>query len=83
MIYDIIIVGSGVAGASTAIYLARTGRNVLLIEKETLPRYKPCGGGVIPRALSSSPTSIEPAIQARFSAVQINCLDTEIGRAHV
>ncbi len=45
--YDVAIVGSGPAGAATAFYLAQNGVNVCIIEKETLPRYKTCGGGFV------------------------------------
>ncbi|HCF26545.1 MAG TPA: dehydrogenase, partial [Cyanobacteria bacterium UBA11049] len=31
-----------------AYHLAKRGRSVLVLEKESLPRYKPCGGGVSP-----------------------------------
>jgi flavin-dependent dehydrogenase len=42
-VYDIIIVGGGLAGLSTAILSAKNGRSVLLIEKENYPRMKVCG----------------------------------------
>jgi geranylgeranyl reductase family protein len=44
--YDAIIVGSGPAGATAAYFLGQAGWNVLVLEKETLPRYKTCGGGI-------------------------------------
>jgi geranylgeranyl reductase family protein len=46
--FDCIIVGSGPAGSSAAYHLAKKGRSVVIVEKESLPRYKPCGGGVSP-----------------------------------
>ncbi len=46
--YDCIIVGAGPAGGTAAYHLAKAGHKVLIIEKESLPRYKPCGGGVSP-----------------------------------
>ena len=42
--YDVVIVGSGPAGASAARELVRSGRRVLIIEKKKLPRYKICSG---------------------------------------
>ena len=44
--YDVIVVGAGPAGATLAYELARKGIEVLLLEKEELPRYKCCAGGV-------------------------------------
>lgn len=41
---DVIVVGSGPAGASCARALRSEGIDVLVLEKETLPRYKCCSG---------------------------------------
>ncbi len=46
--YDCIIVGAGPAGATVARRCALKGLKVLIIEKEQLPRYKPCGGATTP-----------------------------------
>ena len=43
--YDIIIVGAGPAGAIAGKYLARSGKKVLLLQKD-LSFKKPCGGGI-------------------------------------
>ena len=48
--YEVIIIGAGPAGATLAYELASKGIRVLLIEKEALPRYKCCAGGVTFRA---------------------------------
>jgi len=37
--YDVIVIGGGPAGATTATVLAQHGRRVLLLERETFPRY--------------------------------------------
>jgi ribulose 1,5-bisphosphate synthetase/thiazole synthase len=37
---DVIVVGAGPAGATAATYLARSGVDVLLLEKSTFPRDK-------------------------------------------
>jgi geranylgeranyl reductase family protein len=44
--HDVIVVGAGPAGATLAYELAKGGIGVLLLEKEKLPRYKCCAGGV-------------------------------------
>lgn len=44
--HDVIIVGAGPAGATLAHELSRKGLDVLLLEKERLPRYKACAGGI-------------------------------------
>jgi menaquinone-9 beta-reductase len=48
---DVIIVGAGIAGSSSAIALAREGFHVLLLDRETFPRHKPCGEGVMPQGV--------------------------------
>jgi len=47
---DVTIVGAGPAGATLAYELARRGIGTLLLEKEKLPRYKCCAGGVSSKA---------------------------------
>ncbi|MDY6861667.1 MAG: FAD-dependent monooxygenase [Thermodesulfobacteriota bacterium] len=42
--YDVIIIGSGPSGASTAKSLTEKGLRALILEKESLPRYKCCSG---------------------------------------
>lgn len=48
MRYDVIVVGAGPSGSASAYFLARMGLSVLLMEKEHLPRPKPCAGAVPP-----------------------------------
>jgi menaquinone-9 beta-reductase len=42
---DVVVVGAGPGGAATAYFLAKRGVDVLLVEKETMPRDKACGDG--------------------------------------
>jgi choline dehydrogenase-like flavoprotein len=44
--HNVIVVGAGPAGASAAYWLGEAGQQVLALERDRLPRYKPCGGGV-------------------------------------
>ena len=48
--HDVIVVGAGPAGATLAYELAKMGIGVLVLEKEKLPRYKCCAGGVTSKA---------------------------------
>jgi geranylgeranyl reductase family protein len=48
---DVIIVGAGPGGSTTAAYLAQAGVDVLVLEKSTFPREKVCGDGLTPRAV--------------------------------
>ncbi|HEX2101552.1 MAG TPA: geranylgeranyl reductase family protein, partial [Candidatus Synoicihabitans sp.] len=43
---EVIVVGAGPGGASAAYHLARRGRHVLLLDRETFPRDKSCGDGL-------------------------------------
>ncbi len=51
--YDVIIVGGGPAGCSAAVFSARMGQKVLLVDKEIFPRDKICGDGISANAIAS------------------------------
>jgi len=61
--YDVAIVGAGPAGSTAAYHLATGGASVLVLDKATFPRDKPCGGGVTGRAARLLPFSIEPVVE--------------------
>ncbi|MDD1779501.1 MAG: NAD(P)/FAD-dependent oxidoreductase [Candidatus Helarchaeota archaeon] len=44
--YDVVISGSGPAGAMAGKVMAKAGYNVIIFDKAKLPWRKPCGGGV-------------------------------------
>jgi len=69
--FDVIIIGAGVAGSSAAYDLANAGLNVLVLEKEKLPRYKTCGGGVVLRAVILLPFDINPVVQTKISYADV------------
>jgi geranylgeranyl reductase family protein len=54
-VHDVIVVGTGPAGAVLAYLLAKRGLDVLILERATLPRYKSCGGGVTWKAMQNLP----------------------------
>ena len=68
--YDCIIVGAGPGGGAAAYHLAKQGHSVLLIEREALPRYKPCGGGVSPQVAEWFDFDFSPAISVRVKRIR-------------
>ncbi|HEY9805452.1 MAG TPA: geranylgeranyl reductase family protein [Candidatus Obscuribacterales bacterium] len=70
MMFDCIIVGAGPAGGTAAYHLAKQGRSVLVLEKEPLPRYKPCGGGVSPQVAQWFDFDLTPAISLKVNSVR-------------
>ncbi len=69
-IYNCIIVGAGPAGGTAAYHLAKGGHKVLVIEKEGLPRYKPCGGGVSPIIRKWFDFDFSPVISQKVKSFQ-------------
>jgi flavin-dependent dehydrogenase len=49
---DVVIIGGGLAGSAAAIMLARAGRHVILLEKESQPQHKVCGEFLSQEALT-------------------------------
>jgi flavin-dependent dehydrogenase len=45
-VYDVIVIGAGIGGVAAVYFLGGADQQVLVLERETLPRYKACGGGV-------------------------------------
>lgn len=68
--HDVAIVGGGPAGSTAAYRLARAGARVLLVDKATFPRDKPCGGGVTLRAARLLPFSLEPVVEDRVDRLE-------------
>lgn len=67
---DCIVVGAGPAGATAAYQLGKQGRSVLVLERASLPRYKPCGGGISPGVRKWLDLDFTPVINNTVSQVQ-------------
>jgi geranylgeranyl reductase family protein len=50
--YDLIVVGAGPGGSSTAYHASRAGLRTLVLDRQSFPRDKPCGDGLMPHAAS-------------------------------
>ena len=65
--YDVIVVGAGPSGTAAAYQLARSGFKVLLLDRSSFPRVKPCGGGLTIKALALLPYSVGSVIERATS----------------
>jgi geranylgeranyl reductase family protein len=70
-ICDVLIVGGGPAGSSCAWALRASNLNVLIIDKQTFPRDKVCGGWITPQLISE--LQLDPADYSRGRAFQPIC----------
>jgi len=69
--FDVLVVGGGPAGSTTAWRLADAGASVLLVDKATFPRDKPCGGGLTTRAFKQCPVDPTPVVEERVDLVEL------------
>lgn len=77
-IFDVAIIGSGPAGASAALELSKNGISTVIIEKEILPRYKTCGGGLVFRGRKSIPFDISSVIEKEYCEVDMYFAKTNL-----
>ncbi len=66
---DVVVVGAGPAGSLLAYRLARSGVDVVLLDKARFPRGKTCGGGVSVRAQKLIPYDISPVIEQTVTGI--------------
>jgi len=76
--FDVAVVGSGPAGTTAARELAARGLKVALLERETLPRYKTCGGGLVPRAVELLPADVQGVIERNCVTAELHLLDRDM-----
>jgi geranylgeranyl reductase family protein len=63
--HDVLVVGGGPGGASTAHWLAKAGHDVAFVERKDFPRDKTCGDGLTPRAVHQiAEMGLEPQLVA-------------------
>ena len=63
---DVLVLGAGPAGSATALFLARAGYAVTLVDRAVFPRPKPCGEYLTPGAvrLLRDEVGVLPALMA-------------------
>jgi len=82
--YDLIVIGGGPAGTSAAITAARSGAQVLLLERGRFPRHKVCGEFVSAESLHVLAELLDPREQIllneaeRISSTRIFIEDREL-----
>jgi len=76
---DVIVVGAGVAGSTAAYHLAARGHRVRLLEALTMPRGKPCGGGMAASVQRLVPFDLAPAVDQVITRVRFTwCLEDPV-----
>ena len=70
--FDVTIIGCGPAGSNAGLRLARYGLKVAILEKNKLPRYKPCGGGIVFKTFKYIPIDISSVIERKCYSVSLS-----------
>ncbi|MDQ6685222.1 MAG: FAD-dependent monooxygenase, partial [Pseudomonadota bacterium] len=82
---DVLVVGAGPAGSAAAQWLARAGRDVVLVDAQAFPRDKICGDGLIPdahRALDRLGV-LEQVMREAKTSPTLTCVAPRGGRIEV
>jgi geranylgeranyl reductase family protein len=70
--FDVLVIGAGPAGSTTAYRVAGTGARVLLVDKARFPRDKPCGGAISTRAISQLPIDPRPVVEHVVDSMELS-----------
>jgi flavin-dependent dehydrogenase len=68
--WDIVVIGGGLAGLTSAIHLRKLGYRILLVEKKDFPRHKVCG-----EYISSEVEPYFESLDLDLSQIQANQVD--------
>lgn len=72
MRFDVIVIGAGPAGSTTARECASRGLSVVVLDRAEFPRDKPCGGGVNMRAARLLPFDLDPVIERTIRGLRVS-----------
>jgi len=68
-LFDVIIIGGGLSGSSTAVHLSNKGYSVLVLEKSSKKSIIPCAGGMAATMRNFLPIDIKKAIETEVKRV--------------
>lgn len=80
--WDVVVVGAGPAGCHAAWNLGRRGRNVLLVDRATFPRWKPCAGGITVKAAPYIPRELHDLFEEEIREAIISFGPDAVTRIH-
>jgi geranylgeranyl reductase family protein len=76
-LWDAIIVGAGPAGCAAAYDLARSGREVLLLDRAEFPRQKACAGGLTSKTVRALRYPVAPVTRQTLAHIRIETPDSK------
>ncbi|MFH1054694.1 MAG: NAD(P)/FAD-dependent oxidoreductase [Candidatus Altiarchaeota archaeon] len=79
MDFDVAVIGAGPAGSTAARECTKAGLRTVLVEKEKLPRFKPCGGGLTAKTLKALGFIVpKEYVLSRLSSVRLHYKELSI-----
>lgn len=71
---EVAVVGGGPAGATVAMELARGGADVLLLERDRVPRHKCCAGGITAAARRLLSVDISGVVECEVNRLRVSAV---------
>ena len=81
--FDVVIIGGGLSGSSTAFNLSKRGYSVLIIEKDEFLDFKPCAGGMASSMQRFLPLNIEDCIESKIKNVEFRWKAADLSLIHI
>ena len=75
--FDIVIIGGGLSGSSTALNLSKKGYSVLIVEKEVKRNFVCCAGGMAASTANLISTDINSVIESQVESVHFTWKSTD------